>query len=293
MQSLTTPIRYDQYPPPKNHAGEKWQTTTPLFTELGATHDTIKSFAQNRTTWINLTENNQEQPREIAEITQAIKMSKQARAAGLFYMETSDVEDIQTICNQNKIRFYNLFTFYAGTISLETLNSNTISTESKTNGTNPKNIQLLLWETLDMNPFDPQTLELELKINLNIESPEILTQTIRLPWTYTSKNTNRSEVRRSPFTFPSFPFLQKLPSLLPNNNYSTLEAHNQLAATMGILPQNIRKALQYHGHEWDQDQTDSPKIITEQISNKLLHTTTAIYNNYLKWYRREKFGDYG
>ena len=207
-------------------------------------------------------------------------MSKQARAAGLFYMETSEVEDIQIICNQNKIRFYNLFTFYAGTISLETLNSNTISTESKTNGTNPKNIQLLLWETLDMNPFDPQTLELELKINLNIESPEILTQTIRLPWTYTSKNTTRSEVRRSPFTFPSFPFLQKLPSLLPNNNYSTLEAHNQLAATMGILPQNLRKALKYHGHEWDQDQTDSPKIITEQIRNKLLHTTTAIYSNF-------------
>jgi hypothetical protein len=279
--------------PLKTIPGEKWQTTTPLFTNLGATHDTISNFAQNRTTWINLTENNHEQPREIVEITQAITTSKQARAAGLFYMETSEMEAIQTSCNQNKIRFCKLFTFKTGTISLETLDPNRISTESKTKGTNLKNIQLLLWETIDMNPFDPQTLELELKKTLNIETPETLTQNIRLPWTYTSKNTTRSEIRRSPFTFPSFPFLHKSPSLLPNNNYSTLEAHNQLAATMGILPQNLRKALKYHGHEWDQDITESPKKITELISNNLLQTTTTIYQNYLRWYRMEKFGDYG
>jgi hypothetical protein len=266
--------------PLKTIPGEKWQTTTPLFTNLGATHDTINKFAQNRTTWINLTENNHEQLKDTTEITQAIATSKQARAAGLFYMETSEIEDIQTSCNQNKIRFCKLLTFHAGTIPLETLDPNRISTESKTNGTNLKNVQLLLWETLDMNTFDPQTLESELKLALNIQSPETLTQNIKLPWTYSSKNTTRSEVRRSPFTFPSFPFLQKLPSLLPNNNYSTLEAHNQLAATMGILPQNLRKALKYHGHEWDQDITDSPKIITEQISNNLLQTTTTIYKNY-------------
>jgi hypothetical protein len=200
--------------PLKTIPGEKWQTTIPLFNNLGAIQDTIKNFIQNRTTWINLTENNLEQPKEIIEIIQAITASKKARVAGLFYMKTSEVEDIQNLCNLNKIRFCNLFTFYEGTIAIETINANIISTEPRTISTNPENVQLLLWETPDMNPFDPHTLELELKVTLNTNSPDTLSQKVNIPWTYSSKNTTRSEVRRSPFTYPSFPFLQKFPSLL-------------------------------------------------------------------------------
>ena len=219
-------------------------------------------------------------------------MSKMARAAGLFYINTSQVDDIQSMCTRSKTRFCNLFTFYEGTITFEAPNANTAPTEPETNITNKANIQLLLWETPDMNPFDPQLLELEIKTTLNITSPETLTQKTNLPWTYPSKNTTRSETRRSPFDFPSFPFLQKIPTLLPDNKYSTLESHNQLAATMGILPTKLRKALDYHGHEWDQDHIDSPRIIIERISSTLLHTTTVIYQKYLKWYRQEHFGDY-
>jgi hypothetical protein len=132
-------------------------------------------------------------------ITQAITTSKKARAAGLFYIENSEVENIQTTCNQNKIRFC--------TIHLPRRHYPARNTQLKQNidlpqHKNTNNVKLLLWETQDMNPFDTQTLELELKVALNINSPEALNQQILIPWKYQSKNTTRSEIRRSPFTFP-------------------------------------------------------------------------------------------
>ena len=219
--------------------------------------------------------------------------------AGLFFIKDEEIECIQRESKAKNFRFCAIRTFPSNSIALETPTPNRIHLHhnNRPTSTNEHPTSLLLWETNDMNPIDISTLEIELfnateKSQTNPQYTSV--PKITIPWTYTSKNYTRSATRYSPFKFPTLLFLKKSPKFLPTeDNPSSLETHNQIAAALGILPREFSKHLDYHNHNWDRDYAGPVKDTLARISNHIRTTTTEAYALYLKWQRRDQYADYG
>ena len=143
-------------------------------------------------------------------------------------------------------------------------------------------LQLILIEKGELNPIDIRTMQTEIQ--------DLIKEcTINLPWPQHSTNFTTSCPRTPHTTHPTLAFIHPVQAMLPpDKNKSTLESHSRIAAALGILPLDLASQLRYHQHTLETDglQTWQHKELTRILRD----TAIIVYEGYIKWTKKDKYG---
>jgi exonuclease III len=262
--------------------GSRWYSPSKKLTAMGAQSGELTEFIQEHLTWTHprATKNERLERDRLKELIEAVGTSTRARVAGLFEIEANTLDELVNKSVRN-IRACVITTFQKGTLPTKHPRSQALSTEMDMHR-NAKTLRLILIEVGEVNPIDVKA--------ISVEMQEALPGSIaNITWAQTSRNVTTSCPRTPHTTHPTLAFLHPIQALIPHNeNKSTLETHSRIAAALGIIPIDLDRQLRYHEHNLGSEGLQTWQ--RKELSSILRDTGIQVYEGYMKWIKKDKYG---
>ena len=262
--------------------GSRWYSPSKKLTAMGAQSGELTEFIQEHMTWTHprATTNESFERERLKELIEAVGTSTRTRVAGLFEIKANTLDELVNKSVRN-IRACVVTTFQKGELPTKHPRPQALSTEMDMRR-NTKTLRLILIEVGEVNPIDVKAMSEEMQETL----PGSI---VNIMWAQTTRNVTTSCPRTPHTTHPTLAFLHPIQALIPHHeNKSTLETHSRIASALGILPIDLDRQLRYHEHNLGSEGLQTWQ--RKEISSILRATGIKVYEGYMKWIKKDKYG---